>query len=280
MDKIKFYERDILNEYWDVILGREIYKLDADFELPNEFKRDPNGFLNEKAKTGEIKRTVYEGDRSTIFEWRQGNRNLYIKRMQPTTNVQMVHDLQKDQIDSTVRERGKNEIYSSSNAQNNRLIRTSAEVILGGIKLYGDANFFIAMRQYPPGVFLDDFLKTKGHVDLPFEEMKRIVIEPLADTLVKLHGTMDECGMMHTDLHPGNIYLLRPRVKYDPMGNMVIDWELVDRKLKPKKISWEQRMTELNRFVETTKGFQPPWKETFDQREFDYLLEAYEKRLE
>ncbi len=279
MEKTKFHKKDVLESYGHLKLGREIYNPIIDFKLPIDFKRNPRGFLEEKIKTGEIKRTVYEGDRSTILEWRKGNRNLYIKRMEPAKNIDLMHDITRKDKEKMVEERGLNEIYSSSNVHNLRLIRTSSEVILSGLNLHESPNFYIVMRQYPPGSFLDDFLKTKGHVNLSSEEMKRIVIEPLSETMIKMHGTMDEKGILQRDFHPGNVYLMRPE-KNNPFGIMILDWELVDRHLKPSKLNWESRMKELERFVNYKDNLKPPWKETFDQKEFDTFIEEYEKRLE
>ena len=120
---------------------------------------------------------------------------------------------------------------------------------------------------------MDEFLLTREHVEMSQEEIAHRLLQPLAYTLAKIHGTQVENGMVHGDLHPGNIYLLRPREIDDPFGIILLDWELCDHKLPMRRLQERTRKVELARFQEAAE--KRHCKASLTEEEFATLTDIY-----
>ncbi|MBL7169917.1 MAG: hypothetical protein ISS48_02785 [Candidatus Aenigmarchaeota archaeon] len=274
MVRTSFLRRDILDSYGNRILGTEIYRDSKDVETPEGFLRDPEGYL--ERTVGQLRTTtIYETDRSTIFKIRIGNRELFVKRMNVPTNIQMYHDMSGLERMEGVVERGENEIFTSSRVSTESEVRTSAEVILSGVKHHLYPGFYIFMTRYPPGIFMDDFLLSTEHLSSQPDEIRERLLLPLAETMTKIHGCVVEGGRVHHDLHPGNIYLTRPKIKKNPYGIIVLDWENSDYKEPIKKLNEGTRKRELQRFIEARE--RGSCKASLSDREFDALIGIYWK---
>jgi len=241
---IKFRRQNIL--YYDNELGYKIVREDIVVHIPPLLFFDPERYLRMQADRSRVK-IIYETYKSEIYEISGDiEKRFYVKIMRPAIDT-MYYDTPREELVEVVINRAMNEIFSSTRAQNTRGIRTSAEMILAGIKHHDCDNFYIVMSPYSPGIFLDDFLVTRKHLEMPEEELVRYLLFPFAEMLVKLHGKKDEMGLLHGDLHPGNIYLLE-RASRDENFNLILaDWELSPHDQRERILDMKARRKEFER---------------------------------